>query len=81
MGAGARKELEMDMLTRFERRHSNGVNGWVRRWPVGWEYGVGDDGGEGATTVLRHRITLEEAQAAADGLAHKACDEQCGEWV
>jgi hypothetical protein len=69
------------MLTKFERRHSNGVNAWVQKFPVGWEYGVGvaDDGG--APTVLRHRLTLEEAQAAADGLAHKACDERCGEWV
>jgi hypothetical protein len=71
----------MDMLTRFERHHSNGVKGWVRKWPVGWEYGVGTDGGEGATTVLRHRNKLEDAQAAADGLAHKTCDERCGEWI
>jgi hypothetical protein len=69
------------MFTRFERRHSNGVNAWVRKWPVGWEYGVGADGGEGSTTVLRHRTILEDAQAAADGLAHKACDERCGKWV
>lgn len=69
------------MLTRFERRHSNGVNGWVRKFTVGWEYGVGAEDDDGTTTVLRHRLTLEEAQAAADGLAHRACDQRCGEWV
>jgi hypothetical protein len=69
------------MFTKYERRHSNGVKGWVRRWPVGWEFGVGVDDGSGATTIMRHRITLEEAQAASDGLAHAACDERCGQWV
>jgi hypothetical protein len=69
------------MFDRFERRHSNGVTTWVRKWPVGWEYGSGVGDGGGATTILRHRITLEEAQASADGLAHTACDEQCGQWV
>ncbi len=69
------------MFTKFERRHSNGTSTWVRKWPVGWEYGAGADSGEGGTTVLRHRVTLEEAQAAADGLAHSACDERCGEWI
>lgn len=69
------------MFTRFERRHSNGMNTWVRKWPVGWEYGVGDSESSGTTTILRHQVTLEAAQAAADGLAHTACDERCGQWV
>ncbi len=69
------------MFTKFERRHSNGVDTWVRKWPVGWEYGVGDSESGGTTTILRHQVTLEAAQAAADGLAHKACDERCGQWV
>jgi len=69
------------MFTKFERRHSNGVDTWVRKWPVGWEYGVGDAESGGTTTILRHQVTLEAAQAAADGLAHKACDERCGQWV
>jgi hypothetical protein len=68
--------------TTLERTHSNGKVSWVRKWPTGYDFGVLPTPAPSAigTASVYERQTLQEAKNAADRLAHRSCDRQCGEW-
>jgi hypothetical protein len=70
------------MPTTFRRTHSNGVTTWARYWEgVGWDYGVEPtQTGVIETATAHHQSSKEDAQAAADRLAHDECDDRCGGW-
>lgn len=70
------------MATTFRRVHSNGMSTWARHWDgVGWDYGTEPTPiGIIETTDVHHHHSRDDAQAAADRLAHPECDERCGQW-
>jgi superfamily II DNA helicase RecQ len=62
----------------YKRVHSNGVTTKIQEWATGFDYGLEvPRSGEAGVHKCRSR---EEAEAAANQLAHAVCNERCGQW-